>query len=302
MIDSLVEKYEKNGNKFILTFSKQKLSTNTIAVDEENIPFKDNNGNLVLRAGGHGALIENLNDLDSADIVFVKNIDNVVVDRFKETTYEYKEIMGGVLLKLQDQIFYYLKELSLSVNDRKKDIDFKEIIEFMNSKLNISFSNTEKFDLKLDIEKKNIIFEKLNRPIRVCGIVKNQGEPGGGPYWVKGKDESLSLQIVEKDQIDLSISKAKDELEKATHFNPVDIVFSMRDFENDKFNLLNFVNKDAYFISDKSLNGKKLKALELPGLWNGAMSEWITVFIEVPLITFNPVKTVNDLLRKEHQV
>ncbi len=225
------------------------------------------------------------------------------MDRFKDTTYEFKEIMGGILLSLQEQVFEYLE--ILSTNDETNLVSeskIEEIIEFMNKKLNISLLNIKNLSSKSKLEKINIIFEKLNRPIRVCGMVKNQGEPGGGPYWVKNnKSGDISLQIVEKAQIDLNNILAKTELEKATHFNPVDIVFSMRDYENDKFNLLNFVDKDTYFISEKSINGKKLKALELPGLWNGAMADWITIFLEVPLITFNPVKTVNDLLRKEHQ-
>ena len=297
LIDYLIDKYEKKGLEFDLNFSEQKLSTNTIAVDEKNNPFKDSNDKLVLRAGGHGALIENLNDLNNADIVFVKNIDNVVIDKFKNTTYKYKEIMGGILLTLQEKIFEYLDKIKTN-----NDIDFDEILDFMEKKLNILIFETDLLNDKTDLEKRDILFEKLNRPIRVCGMVKNQGEPGGGPYWVSSKKGEESLQIVEMAQIDSSTSEIKEEINKATHFNPVDIVFSMRDYQNDKFNLLNFVDNDTYFISEKSLDGKKLKALELPGLWNGAMADWITVFIEVPLITFNPVKIVNDLLREEHRL
>lgn len=294
--EDLVEKvaghYEKNfGVKYNISFSEQKPSTDTIAADHENQPFREN-GQLVFRPGGHGALIENLNDLE-ADVIFIKNIDNVVPDTLKDETVKYKKVIAGLLAKLQKKSFDYLKELE------NKDIDNKrleEIAEFCEKEL---FNVPEK--KRSGKELHNYLISKLNRPVRVCGMVKNTGEPGGGPFLTVNQDGTVSPQILESSQINLADSVEKEKMIQSTHFNPVDLVCGVRNYKGEKFDLTKFVDKNTGFISIKSKNGKELKALELPGLWNGAMSDWNTVFVEVPLITFNPVKTVNDLLRPEHQ-
>ena len=279
------------GAKFDVSFSIQKPSTDTIAVDLDNKPFRDE-GSLLFRPGGHGALIENLNDLNS-DIVFVKNIDNVVPDSYKESDIFHKQVLAGVLVDTQEKIFSYLDKLN---SEDYLLEDLAEIESFLINDLCITNSNlkgTSKEQLA------QYFIKKLNRPIRVCGMVRNEGEPGGGPFIVQNQDGSYSPQILEGSQID--DDTAASFADKATHFNPVDLVCAIRDREGRKFDLLNFVDKETGFISSKSKSGKPLKALELPGLWNGAMSDWNTIFVEVPIDTFNPVKTVNDLLRKEHQ-
>jgi hypothetical protein len=249
----------------------------------------------LFRPGGHGALIENLNDLQG-DIIFVKNIDNVVPDRLKDTTVKYKKVIGGLLLNLQDVAFDYLDELE---DGNVSDERLKEIEKFANERLNIFIPEAYRgFD---KMEKIDFLYNKLNRPMRVCGMVKNEGEPGGGPFWVKDENDELSLQIIESSQIDFSKPDQKEIVSKATHFNPVDLVCGVRDFKGEQFDLREFVDPQTGFISQKSKDGRDLKAQELPGLWNGAMADWNTVFVEVPLITFNPVKTVNDLLREQHQ-
>jgi hypothetical protein len=277
-------------------FSVQKPSTDTIAVDINNKVFRDTDGSLLFRPGGHGALIENLNDLDT-DLVFVKNIDNVVPDRLKEDTVKYKKALAGLLFEYQMKIFAYTKELLSSKDIQASKIS--EIEDFVFTKLYIQPGEGYK-DLSQK-GKSDFLMDKLNRPIRVCGMVKNQGEPGGGPFWAVNPDGTCSLQIIESSQINLEHSETKEIFNKSTHFNPVDLVCGITDFKGNKFDLLKFVDPETGFISEKSKDGKILKALELPGLWNGAMSDWITIFVEVPLITFNPVKTVNDLLRPEHQ-
>lgn len=273
-----------------VSFSIQKPSTDTMAVDLENRPFRDE-GELLFRPGGHGALIENLNDLQS-DIVFVKNIDNIVPDKFKENDAMYKKMLAGVLVEKQRKAFHYLDQL---YSEKYTSDILSEIKEFIENEL----CTTIDIDLN---DKKHLVpfmIKKLNRPFRVCGMVKNQGEPGGGPFIVENKDGSFSPQILEGSQID---EKATAYFAgKATHFNPVDLVCGITDWKGNKFNLLDFVDKETGFISSKSKNGRPLKAFELPGLWNGAMSDWNTIFVEVPVSTFNPVKTVNDLLRDEHQ-
>jgi hypothetical protein len=281
------------GVEYRISFSEQKPSTDTIAVDAENEPFRDN-GTLLFRPGGHGALIENLNDLD-ADIIFIKNIDNVVPDRLKEDTITYKKLIAGVLVSLQKQSFSYLNLLDSGKYTQDQII---EILHFVQR--NLFCRNSEIKDLE-DAELVLYLKKKLNRPIRVCGMVKNIGEPGGGPFLAYNTDGTVSLQILESAQIDMEDPLKKDMFEKSTHFNPVDLVCAVRDYKGNKFDLTQYVDKTTGFISHKSKNGKELKALELPGLWNGAMSDWNTVFVEVPLSTFNPVKTVNDLLREEHQ-
>ncbi len=281
------------GANYQISFSEQKSKTDTIAVTLDNKPFRED-GKLLFRPGGHGALIENLNDLD-ADIIFIKNIDNVVPDNIKGDTVLYKKLLAGVLTTLQQKSFAYLQLLESGKYSHDQVID---ILQFLQKKLCCKNPETKYLeDAELVIYLKN----KLNRPIRVCGMVKNVGEPGGGPFLAYNNDGTISLQILESSQIDLNDPEKKEMFDKGTYFNPVDLVCGIRDYKGRKFNLLDYVDKATGFISYKSKNGRELKALELPGLWNGAMSDWNTVFVEVPLSTFNPVKTVNDLLREQHQ-
>jgi len=295
LIQQTLESYEKYFNiKFEISNSIQKPGTDTIAVDMNNEPFYESDGSLLFRPGGHGALLQNLNDL-KGDIIFIKNIDNIVPDRLKSETFKYKKVIGGLLIELQQKTWKYLEMLD---NSNPSDADVKEIIQFADEHLNIKFNFTDSI---LKEEKFKIIFSKLNRPIRICGMVKNEGEPGGGPFWTVNSNSELSLQIVESSQIDLNDAKQKNIFECSTHFNPVDLVCGVRDYKGNNFDLLNYIDPETGFISIKSKDGRDLKALELPGLWNGAMANWITIFVEVPIITFNPVKTVNDLLREEHQ-
>lgn len=283
----------KYGVDYNVTFSEQKPSTDTLAVDMENQPFRDQ-GKLLFRPGGHGALIENLNDLD-ADVIFIKNIDNVVPDKLKGDTVLYKKLIAGVLIALQQQAFTYLELLDSGKYTHEQVL---EILQFLQKELHCK--NPEVKFLE-DAELVIYLKQKLNRPMRVCGMVKNVGEPGGGPFLAYNSDGTVSLQILESSQIDMNDPEKKEMFEKGTHFNPVDLVCTVRDYKGHKFDLVNYVDQATGFISYKSKNGKELKALELPGLWNGAMSDWNTVFVEVPLTTFNPVKTVNDLLREQHQ-
>ncbi len=280
---------------FQVTFSQQKPSTDTIAVNEENEPFRNSDDSLLFRPGGHGALIHNLNELDY-EIIFIKNIDNIVPDRLRNETYKYKKAIGGLLLKLQEQIFEYLDFLDDGNTDEET---IEQMTEFAVRELNIHIPDA--FDAYDRMEKIDFLFNKFNRPIRVCGMVKNEGEPGGGPFWAINENSEKSLQIVESSQINFSDPKQNEIVKSATHFNPVDLVCGVYDFKGEKFDLLDFVDPETGFISVKSKDGKTLKALELPGLWNGAMADWITIFVETPIITFNPVKTVNDLLRTQHQ-
>lgn len=295
LVDAKTCEYaSKYGINYHISFSEQKPSTDTVAADMENNPLRDKDGKLLFRPGGHGALIENLNDLD-ADIVFIKNIDNVVPDRLKDDTVTYKKLLAGVLVTLQKQAFSYLELLD---GGHYSHAELEEIIRFVQQKLhcrNQEIKNLEDAELVIYLRK------KLNRPMRVCGMVKNVGEPGGGPFLAYNADNTVSLQILESSQIDMNDPEKKAMFEKGTHFNPVDLVCAIRDYKGNKFDLLKHVDKATGFISYKSKNGKDLKALELPGLWNGSMSDWNTVFVEVPLSTFNPVKTVNDLLREQHQ-
>ncbi len=279
--------------EYNITFSEQKPGTDTIAVDMNNEFFRDG-GKLVFRPGGHGALIENLNDLD-ADILFIKNIDNVVPDRLKADTVRYKKLLAGVLIQLQEQAFEYLELLD---SGRYTHEQVLEVLQFLQKKLFCKNPETKNLE---DVELVIYLRNKLNRPMRVCGMVKNVGEPGGGPFLAYNQDGTISSQILESSQIDMADPQKKEMFEQGTHFNPVDLVCAVRDYKGHKFDLANYVDKSTGFISYKSKNGKELKALELPGLWNGSMSDWNTVFVEVPLTTFNPVKTVNDLLRDQHQ-
>jgi hypothetical protein len=295
LVAAKAAEYEaKYGTTYHISFSEQKPSTDTVAADMENKPFRDKDGKLLFRPGGHGALIENLNDLD-ADIVFIKNIDNVVPDRLKGDTVTYKKLLAGVLVTLQKQAFEYLELLDGGHYSHEQ---LETIIRFVQQQL-----RCRRTDLK-ELEDADLVIylrKKLNRPMRVCGMVKNVGEPGGGPFLAYNPDGTISLQILESSQIDMNDPEKKAMFEKGTHFNPVDLVCAVRDYKGNKFDLLKHVDKATGFISYKSKNGKDLKALELPGLWNGSMSDWNTVFVEVPLSTFNPVKTVNDLLREQHQ-
>ena len=285
----------KYKSSFHVTFSTQKKSTDTLAVSLDNRPFREKDGQLLFRPGGHGALLENLNDL-KADIVLIKNIDNVASDRFKSETARWKKILGGYLISLQDQIFSYVEKLSSTAVKRPL---IEQITGFIRDDLLLSIPAS--FHEASAEEKKTVLMEKLNRPIRVCGMVRNVSEPGGGPFWVKDPTGEKSLQVVEKAQIDPNSRDQQTILAASTHFNPVDLVCGVRDWQGRPFDLHPYVDPNAVFISKKSKEGKDLKALEHPGLWNGAMSRWITVFVDVPGITFNPVKMVNDLLREPHQ-
>ena len=285
---------EKYGVKYNISFSEQKPSTDTVAANPDNTLFRNEDGSLLFRPGGHGALIENLNEID-ADVIFIKNIDNVVPDRLKEETVEYKQLIAGVLVTLQKRAFEYLRMLNAGEYNHEL---LEEIIRFVQQDLCCRKPDIKELE---DAELVIYLKKKLNRPMRVCGVVKNVGEPGGGPFLTCNQDGTISLQILESSQIDKSNEEYMRMFTEGTHFNPVDLVCAVRDFEGKPFNLPDFVDKSTGFISNKSKNGRELKALELPGLWNGAMSDWNTVFVEVPLGTFNPVKTVNDLLRDQHQ-
>jgi hypothetical protein len=294
-IEKVKEKVEnKSGTKTEVNFSYQFKSTDTIAVDTQNKPFRNTDGELVFRPGGHGALINNLNDLD-ADVIFIKNIDNVIQNHIAEITM-YKKGLTGILLELQEQIFQVLKAIE---NQEIEESNIMGIVDFMKQKLSIDvLDDFHKYTLANKID---FIKNKLNRPIRVCGMVKNEGEPGGGPFWVKSYKGNVSLQIVESSQVEIYNKVQAEILAKATHFNPVDLVCAIKDYNGHKFDLTQFIDHRTGFIVHKNNKGKDLKGYELPGLWNGAMAKWITVFVEVPLVTFNPVKTVNDLLKPAHQ-
>ena len=295
-INRVKDKYEEFFDvTYEITFSIQKSSTDTIAVDLQNRPFREADGSLLFRPAGHGALIENLNDREG-EIIFIKNIDNIVPDRIKADTYLFKRIIGGYLIEIQEIIFEYMEALEKGNVD---DEDLKAILKF--AKKELSIEPPADFKSLPQIEKIDYLFNKFNRPLRVCGMVKNEGEPGGGPFWVQNSEGEHSLQIVESSQIDIKDSIQKEIFGQATHFNPVDLVCGVRDYKGHNFDLHEYVDASTGFISIKSKDGLSLKAQELPGLWNGAMADWNTVFVEVPIITFNPVKTINDLLRNEHQ-
>ena len=283
----------KLGADISVSYSVQKPSTDTIAVDMNNEPFREGDGSLLFRPGGHGALIENLNDIDS-DVVFIKNIDNVVPDRLKVEEAHYKTLLAGILVTMQERAFNYLRKLDEGHVDAE---DLAEMVAFVEDELFISPPGK----MGTDTELKDYLYRKLNRPFRVCGMVKNVGEPGGGPFIAVNPDGSASPQILESSQIDKNDEQAMSAFKNGSHFNPVDLVCGLKNYRGERFDLARFVDADTGFISYKSKDGKELKALELPGLWNGAMSDWNTLFVEVPVSTFNPVKTVNDLLRAEHQ-
>ena len=285
---------KKYGIAYDITFSEQKPSTDTVAANPDGTPFRNSDGSLLFRPGGHGALIENLNEIE-ADVIFVKNIDNVVPDRLKGDTVLWKQIIAGVLITLQKKAFEYLELLDSGKYTHEQ---IEEMIRFVQNDL-----CCRKADIK-ELEDADLVIylrKKLNRPMRVCGVVKNVGEPGGGPFLTYNQDGTVSLQILESSQIDKSNTAYMEMFTKGTHFNPVDLVCAVKDYKGNAFDLPKFVDPTTGFISQKSKSGKELQALELPGLWNGAMSDWSTIFVEVPLSTFNPVKTVNDLLREQHQ-
>jgi hypothetical protein len=286
---------ERFGCRFQVEFSFQHPGTDTLAADADNRPFRDHQGRLVFRPGGHGALLENLNELQG-DLVYIKNIDNVVPDRLKEPTILWKRILGGLLVDLEEQVHRHLADLAPKSGRRRA---VARASEFAREGLGLEIP-PRVLEWPEDLAR-DFLSRTLNRPLRVCGVVPNQGEPGGAPFWVEEPDGSLSLQIVEKAQVDLDDPTQKTIWDTATHFNPVDLVCALRDDQGVPFDLTQYVDHEAVFISKKSQEARQLKALELPGLWNGAMARWLTVFVEVPLITFNPVKTVFDLLRPEHQ-
>lgn len=296
LIQSELHDYETwLGVDFEVTFSEQKKSTDTISVNPDNTPFRNGDDTLLFRPAGHGALIENLNDID-ADLVFIKNIDNVVPDELKEQTITYKKVLATVLLDAQKQLFRLQELLS---GETVSDGYLAEADEFLRTTLCVT--PPADFAQRSAADKLAYYRQKLDRPIRACGMVKNVGEPGGGPFWAQNADGSVSLQVVESAQIDMDDAAQKTLFEQATHFNPVDLVCGLKNRQGERYNLPDFRDSLTGFITAKSKDGKELKAQELPGLWNGAMADWNTLFVEVPLITFNPVKTVNDLLRPEHQ-
>ena len=292
-IDEVKGAYEsKFGVTFDVSYSEQKSSTDTIAVDLENHPFRETDGSILFRPAGHGALLSNLNDLD-ADVVFIKNIDNVVPDKIKDETYTYKEVIAGLLIEAQEKTFGYLK----AIESAKFDLD--EIFDFIESGLSVIIPENQ----KATSSEQKLSFARtiLDRPIRVCGMVKSEGDPGGGPFWVESDKGFVQLQVVETAQIDLDNSGQEEIFNSATHFNPVDLVCGIKDYQDNAFDLMKFRDPKTGFITEKSKDGKSLKAQELPGLWNGSMSDWNTLFVEVPIITFNPVKIVNDLVGEYHQ-
>lgn len=292
ILDAKVPNMEKVwGVTYNVTMSEQKASTDTIAVTEDNTPYRDAKGSLLFRPAGHGALIENLNERE-AQVIFVKNIDNVVPSRLRHTTLRYKKVIAGYLVGIQAQIAKYLNMLD------EGNAPLKEILDFVENSLFTHNAATASMD---EASLAQYLRGKLNRPIRVCGMVRNEGEPGGGPYLAYNADGSYSLQILEAAQIDANNADAVALMKSGTHFNPVDLVCYIRDYKGNKFNLKDFVDYKTGLISEKSKDGVAIKALELPGLWNGSMSDWNTIFVEVPIETFNPVKTVNDLLRPQHQ-
>ena len=296
LVESKLKKYsELFGIHYHIVFSQQKPSTDILAVDRDNRPLRNADGSILFRPGGHGALLENLNEID-ADIIIIKNIDNVAPDSLKPATIQYKKALTGLLIELQEQTTEYYRLL----RNREYDEDLmKKALKFLREQL--SFQPPVTISTWPDEDVKSYLLHILHRPIRVCGMVKNEGEPGGGPFWVRNSDGSASLQIAESSQIDMNDPQQRAMAAEATHFNPVDLVCAVKDGEGHHYNLPDYRDPNTGFISIKSKDGMELKAQELPGLWNGAMAHWNTVFVEVPIETFNPVKTINDLLRPQHQ-
>ncbi|MEJ5330191.1 MAG: DUF4301 family protein [Desulfobaccales bacterium] len=295
MLREVLPRWEARlGCRFQVEFSSQSHATDTLAVDLDNRPFREADGRLHFRPGGHGALLINLQEC-GGDLVYIKNIDNVVPDRLKEPTILWKRLMGGLLLELEGRLHSLLRQLAAGEGDPGV---LAQAAAFAREELSVFLpANFSEWPTP---SQREFLIAALNRPLRVCGVVKNEGEPGGAPFWVAEADGSLSLQIVEGAQVDLTDPDQRAVWEAATHFNPVDLVVTLRDYQGRPFELQRFADPEAVFISRKSYNGRELKALELPGLWNGGMARWLTVFVEVPAITFNPVKTALDLLRPEH--
>ena len=279
---------------FDISFSYQDKNTDSITLKENNEVYLDEFGKPLFRPAGHGALLKNLNQING-DIIFIKNIDNVCVDRLLPVTVKYKKLLAGLLILFQKKIYEYLRALE----NKEDDYSLRnEIIKFLSKFLNIS--QPDGFFNLTEHEQRNYLFNKLNRPIRVCGVVKNEGEPGGAPFWIKNSKGELSLQIIEQAQIDLSNDEQKLIFNNSTHFNPVDIVAGVRDYKGKNFNLFKFQDEDSYMIVHKKIGTTGIKSLELPGLWNGGMADWISIFVEVPKETFNPVKEIIDLLKQGH--
>ena len=295
LINSIVKKYQAKGWRFDVSFSFQSPATDTISVTLENKPFRGEDGKILFRPGGHGALLKNLDELN-ADIISIKNIDNIVPDHLRGETYIYKKVLGGYLIELQEKVFNLLKKLE---NDSSEERIINEVIKFIKDEFENDLINN--LSGKTVGEKREILFNFLNRPIRVCGMVKNEGHAGGGPFWVDSENGEITKQVVETTQIDHSDENQLKILDKATHFSPVDLACGVKDYKGKNFQLDKFTNPDTGLIVKKSKDGRDLKALELPGLWNGGMYNWLSVFVEVPKITFNPVKEINDLLKPEHQ-
>ena len=289
------QKLDRGTVKWIIDCSIQKPSTDTVAVDVDNRPFRDSRGNLLFRPAGHGALLSNLQELHG-DVVFIKNIDNVVPDHLKETSFKYQRALGGLLVRVQNTLFSSLTRLE---SGTVSSADIERITEWARQSLSLTLPG--EWSTYANSQKAQWLFNGLNRPVRVCGMVPNVDHPGGGPFWAEGEDGGISLQIVESAQVDPDSPTQRDILASSTHFNPVNLVCGVRDYRGHPFDLARFVAPHAGVITKKSHEGRELKALELPGLWNGGMARWHSVFVEVPRRTFNPVKTVLDLLLPEHQ-
>lgn len=295
LVKKLQPKYEDYfGVTYEIRFSTQNPATDIIAVDYDNLPVRTDDGRLLFRPGGHGALIENLDNI-YGQIIFIKNIDNVVPDHLRDNTYIYKRALGGYLLEIQEQVFEWLK----AIDKNPHSVQTEAIRQLLYEHLGYHIPDAIFMGMRKE-QQLEFLYNKLNRPIRVCGMVKNTGEPGGGPYSVLHDNGCVSLQIVEKSQIDTKKEDQRNYLEFSTHFNPVDLVCSTHNHKGEPFNLKSFTDPETGIITHKTHNGKPIKAQEKPGLWNGAMANWNTAFVEVPLSTFNPVKNINDLLRKEH--
>ncbi len=299
LLETVRGRWEKDGARFEIGLSQQRRASDTLAVDEGNRPCRNTDGSLVFRPGGHGALLENLHHT-GGDLVFIKNIDNLVSVRHRPMVLSWRKALGGTLVRLQERVFAYLKRL------RESDEPYltEEIAHFAEQRLGLILPEPMReaaSDARAAAAKKAFLLKSLDRPIRVCGMVKNQGEPGGGPFWVRSADGSQRLQIVEAAQVNTAVSQQRKILEASTHFNPVDLVCGLRNARGELFKLQDFVDPEAYFITSKGKDGTMVKALELPGLWNGSMANWNTSFVELPVEAFSPVKTVNDLLRPSHQ-
>jgi hypothetical protein len=300
LLEAARRKYEAAGIRLEIGLSQQKASTDTLAADQENAPIRNADNTLSFRPGGHGALLENLYHT-GGDIVFIKNIDNIVPERLRAGVLARRKALGGYLLNLQERVASYLSRLRSGGADANLVEEAAHFAEHRLCAVPPESMRGADGDAEARAAKAAYLIKVLDRPLRVCAMVRNQGEPGGGPFWVRAKDGTLRPQIVESAQVDTGVSAQRKIVESATHFNPVDLVCALRDPEGGLYKLQDFVDPEAYFITSKSKDGKTLKALELPGLWNGSMAFWNTVFVEVPVETFNPVKTVNDLLRPNHQ-